>query len=197
MLTTEQLIDVIKRIDDANSLDPNIDIDSEGVAQPKELLYSQRMTRTVVDFRPDADECLQVAVRGHHMERWRSPRSDYPMDRKGYKQWRSQLMLFHAGRVEEIMRAAGCSEDACERVSFLIKKRKLRQDPETQCFEDIICLTFLNYYLDDFAAKHSDEKVIDILRKTWGKMSEHGHTAALKLDYSKKGTHLVKSALGA
>lgn len=195
MLSTEQLILIVKDIDDANALDPTIDYDIHGTPHPKELLYGQRMTRTLSEFDPAASPLLQIAVRGHHIERWKSPRSDYPMDRKGYKQWRSQLMLFHAGRVEEIMMTHQATNEECDRVAFLIKKRKLRQDPETQCFEDTICLTFLEHYLDDFARKHSDEKIIDILQKTWNKMSEAGHTSAMAINYSDKGANLVKTAL--
>jgi len=58
-----------------------------------------------------------------------------------------------------------------------------------------VCLVFLDYYFDDFSEKHSDEKVIDILQKTWRKMSDKGHEAALHLNYSDKNLILVKKAI--
>jgi len=54
---------------------------------------------------------------------------------------------------------------------------------------------FLDYYFEEFAAKHTEEKIIDILKKTWVKMSENGHDAALKLPYSDKSLALVKEAI--
>lgn len=52
---------VIALIDQANSADPNMD---EG--QPKELLYSQRMSAMLQRFSSDADEVAQLAVRAQH-----------------------------------------------------------------------------------------------------------------------------------
>ncbi len=57
-------------------------------------------------------------------------------------------------------------------VKFLLMKKELNRNPETQLVEDVICLVFVEYYLQDFAAeKHDDEKVVDILKKTLVKMS--------------------------
>ena len=39
--------------------------------------------------------------------------------------------------------------------------------------------------------------MIDILRKTWGKMSEPGREAALSMKYSDAGTTLLQKALRA
>ena len=49
--------------------------------------------------------------------------------------------------------------------------------------------------MDAFCEKHSEEKIIDILQKTWGKMSEYGQESALKLSLSEKSLQLVKQAL--
>ena len=195
MISPEQISEVLKAIDDANVLDPNIELDKHGEPQAKEYLYSQRMSDTLEEFASQASRELRIAVHGHHIERWTSPRDRYPMDRAGYKRWRSELMLFHASRIREIMAAKRCEEASIERVEFLIKKRKLRQDEETQCFEDIICLTFLAHYFDEFAEKHPEEKIIDIVQKTWKKMSPKGHEAALLIPYSPSGRALVEKAL--
>mgnify|MGYP000886918863 CR=1 FL=1 len=48
---------------------------------------------------------------------------------------------------------------------------------------------------EEFAKKHDDEKVIDILQKTWRKMSKEGHAEALKLKFSDKSLSLVKRAI--
>ena len=36
---------------------------------------------------------------------------------------------------------------------------------------------FLEFHLEDFASKHDEAKLIDIIQKTWNKMSDAGHTA--------------------
>ena len=43
---------------------------------------------------------------------------------------------------------------------------------------------------------YEEEKLLDILRKTWKKMSENGHEAALKLNYKPEMLAVVKKALG-
>ena len=93
------------------------------------------------------------------------------------------------------MAQAGYSEDDCARTRYLIQKRGLRSDAETQALEDVICLVFLQYYLEDFAAKHPRDKLIDIIAKTWGKMSPRGHEAALALPLAPAMAELVEAAL--
>lgn len=191
---TTPFLKAIALIDAANSRDPNLEYD--GTSQrPKELLYAERMTEGLKEFQPDASEHLQLAARGQHIERWTSPRSDYPEGRTGYKKWRAELGLFHAKRLGELMREAGFAEEDCKRAQYLVQKRGLGRDPETQCLEDVICLVFIRFYLEDFATKHDEPKLIDIIQKTWGKMSEQGHAAALRIPLSAAMQALVGKAL--
>lgn len=177
-------------------MDPNQETCAQsGQTIAKELLYSQRMTQELAEFAPNAGEHLQIAARAQHIERWKSPRSDYPEGRTGYKKWRAELGLYHANRAAELMADAGYEQQDCERVKFLVQKRQMRQDAETQTLEDVICLVFLRHYLTDFANKHAEDKLIDIIQKTWKKMSDNGHAAALKLPFSEDLSHLVSKAL--
>lgn len=191
---TSPFANTLALIDRANGADPNLEADGEQL-RPKELLYSERMSDCLAEFAPDASEHLRVAARGQHIERWTSPRSDYPEGRTGYKQWRAELGLFHAKRVGELMQEAGYDETDIKRTQYLVQKRGLGRDPETQCLEDVICLVFLRYYLEDFAGKHDEEKLIDIIRKTWAKMSEKGQAAALQISLSDSMKNLVGRAL--
>lgn len=184
----------IALIDIANQRDPNIEVDG-GKPHPKEFLYSERMTRCLLGFRPDASEHLQIAVRGQHIERWTSPRSAYPEGRTGYKKWRAELGLFHARRVGELMQEAGYGEEDIKRTQYIVQKRGLGRDAETQCMEDVVCLVFIRHYLEDFASKHDEAKLIDIVQKTWAKMSDEGHAAALKIPLSESMQSLVAKAL--
>lgn len=190
----ERFKDAIARMDAANAEDPNREA-VEGVEVPKELLYSRRMTEWLERFDPEASEVLQLAVRAQHIRRWVIPRRDYPMDRAGYKKWRTDLGRFHATTAAEFLERAGYDEETIERVGKLLRKEKLKLDPEVQCLEDVACLVFLDAYADDFAQSHDDEKMIRILRKTWVKMSDKGHAAALTIPLSERLAALVTKAL--
>ena len=118
------------------------------------------------------------------------------MNRPGYLKWRTELKKFHAQKASEILASVGYDKDVQEKVSFLLQKKQLKRNEDTQTIEDVICLVFLQFYFDPFIEKHSEEKIVDIIQKTWKKMSEKGHDAALQLTYSDLGLSLVKKALG-
>lgn len=187
---------VIRLLDAANALDPHLEQDGDEM-RPKELLYALRMSRHLAEFAPEASDHLKIAARGQHVERWKSPRSAYPEGRSGYKKWRAELGLFHAQRVAAIMQQAGYADEDIDRVKYLVQKRGLNRDPETQCLEDVICLVFLRYYLENFASKHAHEKMVDIIRKTWSKMSAAGQSAALDIPLSPHLQQLIGEALKA
>lgn len=194
MTPAEQLQATLAAFDTANQQDPNHET-VNGQQVPKEWIYGQRMSARLADFQPDASVTLQLAVRAQHICRWKIPRSDYPMDRQGYKRWRSDLAQFHGETAASIMQSQGYDEEAIQRVRDLLLKRGLKRDDEVQTLEDVACLVFLEYYLEEFAAKHDEEKLIDIIRKTWNKMSIKGHEAALRLPLSDTMLQLVTKAL--
>lgn len=185
---------VISAIDAINSEDPNVEIDN-GKEVPKELLYSERMTAMLHEFHPDPSASLLIAGRGQHIKRWVLPRDEFPMDRKGYLTWRTQLKKFHGDLVGSIMEQNGYGNEDIQKVDDLINKRRLKTDMEAQALEDVVCLVFLKHYFEEFMHKHDDDKLIGIVRKTWNKMSEKGHRAALKLQLSDKATDILNRAL--
>ena len=184
----------IALIDKKNNDDPNIEV-FEGKSYPKELLYSMRMTAKLLTVRPKASEALQIAIRAQHICRWEIPRKKYPMDRIGYFKWRNDLKKMHAEITSNLLEGLSYEKALIDRVAFLINKKLIKRDPEIQLLEDIVCLVFLEYYFEAFMVKHTDEKIIDILRKTWVKMSDEGQERALKLNLSEDGQNLVKKAL--
>src|SRR5690606_31492456 len=135
------------------------------------------------------------AARSQHICRWKIPRTDYPMDRQGYKRWRSQLAQFHGDTAAIILRDNGYDEEVITRVKDLLLKRGLKRDTEVQTLEDVACLVFIRYYLSDFIIKHDEAKLIDIICKTWNKMSEEGHAAALALTLADPVQTLINKAL--
>jgi hypothetical protein len=190
----ERLNEAIARFDAVNAADPHSE-SVAGVQHPKELLYAQRMSEQLRQFAPQASVALRLAARCQHIRRWTIPRDRYPLDHKGYKQWRANLAKFHADTASEILRAVGYDEETIGRVQSLLRKERLKSDPEVQTLEDVICLVFLKYYFADFAKKHDDAKLIDILGKTWTKMSPAGQRAVLDLELEPDSRALVERAL--
>jgi Domain of unknown function (DUF4202) len=186
---------VIAAIDAANARDPNL-IEVGGRQEPAELVYGRRMSATLACMAPEAATHLQIAARGQHIERWRTPRKSYPDGRAGYLKWRNDLKEFHATRLAEIMTAAGYDAEDASRVGALVRKEKLKRDPEAQLLEDVVCVVFLEHYIDGFMAKTDPDKLADILAKTWRKMSEHGHAHALKLQLPPQIPRLLEQGLG-
>ncbi len=184
----------IAAFDALNEQDPNKE-EVAGQLIAKEVLYAQRMSKSLLSFFPTASETLQLAARCQHLCRWEIPRKDYPTGRKGYHLWRTKLKELHAEKAGRVLANVGYDQEVIDRVQFLVLKKQLKKDAETQALEDVICLVFLEFYFEPFAAKHTEEKVIDILRKTWRKMSEAGQAAALQLPLSKDAITIVGKAL--
>lgn len=165
--------EAIARFDAANAEDPNTELD-EGVEQPKELLYARRMTRMLERFAPEASEGVRLAVRAQHIRRWKTPRSDYPMDRQGYLRWRTGLYRFHAETAGRILEEVGYDAAMIEGVKNAVGKKGLKVNPETQLLEDVSGLVFLQHSIAGFATHHpeyDEAKYLEIIRKTWQKLS--------------------------
>lgn len=191
---TNRFDDAISQIDAANAADPNHVSTTEGTV-PAEFVYGQRMSAALDGIAPDASELLKLAARAQHIRRWEVPRSEYPMTRAGYHRWRNDLKRRHAEWAGEILAGCGYPPQDIDRVGALIRKEGLGTDPETQALEDAACLVFLEHYATEFAAKHDTGKVVEILRKTLTKMSEHGRTAAHALPLPDAVRQLVAAAL--
>ena len=181
--------------DVANAEDPNLD---EG--QPKELVYAQRMSAMLARFAPNASEVARLAVRAQHIQRWQTPRASYPMDRQGYLQWRTGLYKFHAETAGRIMADNGYDAETIDQVKAAVGKKALKVNPDTQLLEDVTDLVFLEHYLAGFAARHPDydeAKWIEIIRKTWQKMSQQARDFVLagKVSLPETLTPLVLKAV--
>ena len=168
-------------IDAANSADPN-QVTADGKEWPKELLYSECMSDMLERYAPNADDAMKLAIRAQHIERWKSPRNAYPMDRIGYLKWRKDLYKIQANRAAELMLQAGFDEAEIERARNAVAKKNIKGNPDTQLLEDVTGLVFMEYYMLEFVGKHPDyteEKWVEIIQKTWNKMSGSAHQFAL------------------
>ena len=192
---SERFREAVARFDRANAEDPNVET-ADGAPHPKELLYARRMSDALERFAPEASEVVRLAVRCQHIRRWTVPRDTYPDGRDGYRRWRTDLGRFHAETAGGILREVGYDDATVGRVQALLRKERLKADPEVQLLEDVVCLVFLSHYLAPFAAQHEEDKVVGILRKTWRKMSDRGRAAAFDLDLAPALRTLVARAVG-
>jgi len=201
MSPDQQLIEkATALIDAANAEDPNKESD-DGKSVPKELLYSRRMSDMLGRYTPEADDAMKLAVRAQHIQRWKSPRDAYPMNRQGYHKWRSELYIFHAETVADLLIQAGYSEQVIERVKKAVAKREHKTNPDTQLVEDVAALVFIEHYMLEFANKHpeyDEEKWLRIIRRTWNKMTEQGQKFALSgaVNLPESLVPLIQKAVG-
>tara|TARA_R110000796_G_scaffold183498_2_gene299996 strand:+ start:65242 stop:65832 length:591 start_codon:yes stop_codon:yes gene_type:complete len=194
MATSDKLKEAFSLFDQANEKDPNRE-EFQGETYAKEVLYAIRMTDKLNEFAPNAPEALKLTARCQHICRWEIPRESYEMNKIGYLKWRQDLKKFHAEKAGGILKSIGYDQKTIDNVAFLLEKKQLKKNEDTQTLEDVICLVFLEFYFEPFAKKYSEEKLIDILQKTWRKMSEKGQKTALKLPLSEKSLTLVSKAL--
>ncbi len=157
-------------IDAAHAADPHRAADG----RPAELVYADGIEAWVARLVPDATPLLRLAARCQHLERWSVPRASFAMDKPGYHAWRRSLYVKQAERARELLLAAGVSPAEAAEVAVWVSKTGLKTNPGTQALEDAACLVFLENEIGAFAAQHAGyprEKFVDIIRKTWRKMS--------------------------
>ncbi len=180
-MSSQRFQTAIAAFDKANAEDPNKDV-ADGREHPKELLYARRMTEMQERYAPEASEVVRLAVRAQHIQRWKIPRSEFPMERQGYLQWRTRLYKFHAETAGRLMGETGYDDAMIRQVEEVISKKGLKVNPETQLLEDVAGLVFIEHYMLGFATQHpeyDEEKWLQIIRKTWQKMSPRAHEFAL------------------
>jgi Domain of unknown function (DUF4202) len=192
----QRFLEAWHRFDEENGRDPNLVV-ADGLAHPQELLYAERLTDWVLRLNPEASEQLLLAARSQHICRWTIPRHTYEMTRVGYLRWRSDLKQFHAAKAAEILREVGYDPETIAKVRDLNLKKHLGRDPDCQILEDALCLVTLQHQLADLIAKTERGKMIEILRKTWKKMSPSGREHALTLSFSGEEKEVIEEALGA
>lgn len=125
------------------------------------------------------------------------------MNRPGYLTWRAKLKSQAAAQVAELLASPDIQppipEEERTRVAALIRKENIKSDDETQALEDVACLVFLDDQFDDFESKSDldEDKMVNILRKTWIKMGQEGQQLALKMNHSERAMELIGKALAA
>jgi len=182
-------------IDAAHAADPRRTTDG----RPAELVYADRMEAWVGRLAPEAPPRLRLAARCQHLERWSVARTAYTLDRAGYHAWRKTLYDKQAARARELLLQAGVPAGESDEAAVWVSKTGLKTNPGTQALEDAACLVFLENEIAAFAEQHREyprDKFIDILRKTWRKMSPPAQTLARGLVLPPGVAELVRAAIG-
>ncbi len=180
-MSSSRFSKAIEKFDEYNAADPN----------GKEVLYAQRMSERLRTFEPNAAEHVALAIHCQHIGRWTIPRNSFPEGKKGYIAWRNKLKTFHAETAGRILKDVGYDDETVAKVKDLLEKKDLRKNTDTQLLEDVVCIVFVEFYLDEFAAKHDDDKVIDILAKTLKKMSPRAIEIASSLTLNSRIKQLL------
>ncbi len=180
-------------LDAAHAADP-VQVDGRAAEQ----VYADRVDHWARRLEPSPSPALALAARAQHLERWAIPRASFPIDRPGYHRWRKAVHARQGERAREILLGAGCDDGLAARVGVLVAKAAAKGDPEGQVLEDAACLVFIADELSGFAAEHADysrEKFIDIIRRTWVKMSPGAHALALTIPLPPALRELVVAAV--
>ena len=182
-------------INAAHAADPTQDADG----QPAELVYASRVEGWVLRLVPNAPPLLRLAALCQHLERWSVPRASFPEGKVGYLNWRKSLYGKQAARAKELLLTAGVSATEADEAATWVSKTGLKTNPGTQALEDAAVLVFLENEIVAFAAQHAAyprEKFVDILKKTWRKLSPPGQELAGTLQLAPGIAALVREATG-
>lgn len=163
--------------------------------RPAEAVYADLIESWIRRLVDQPSLPLRLAARGQHLERWAIPRNQFPEGRGGYLRWRGAVHQRQGQRARELLSGSGCDAELAERVAGLVAKTTPKDDPEAQALEDAACLVFLETELAEFQRQHGRDKVVDILQKTWKKMSPRGRELARTLTLLGEAQELIQAAL--
>lgn len=192
----ERLEAVIRDIDAANADDPRYDL-VDGEARPREIVYAERMSASLLLIYPQATETLQIAARAQHVCRWQMPRENYSLGREGYNAWRIACRDHHAAIAADIMARHGYGRAEIDQVRKVIRKENLKTDPESQALENVVGAVFIAFYLTTFVAEHAyydEAKLLGILTKTFRKMDKVGVDYIKRLDVPESVRRFIRAA---
>ena len=181
----------VAAIDSANADDPTA-ITVRGVPQPLAYVHGVLAAGWVQRLVAEPDDALLLAARAHHLRRWEVPRSTYPEGRAAYLRWRRDQKARHASDVAALLSGAGYDATTIERVQALIRREQV---DGAQVVEDAACLVFLETQLGDMVPRFDRGRLLEVIRKTAGKMSPAGLAAVVDVPLADAERALLADAL--
>jgi hypothetical protein len=181
-------------IDACNVGDPNT-ILVRGSERPKEQAHAEMAVEWVRALVESPSDDLLLAARAHHVRRWEVARSSFDEGRAGYLRWKRTLQEHHATVAGSALASVGFSPAVVERVQSIVKKERLRSDPDVQALEDALCLVFVETQFGALADQLGEDHMVEVVVKTLRKMSSAGRSAALGLPLDEDALRIVGRAL--
>jgi hypothetical protein len=181
-------------IDAANADDPHTVV-VRGAERPKELAHAELAVEWIHRLVPEPSDALLLAARAHHVRRWEIPRASQPEGRAGYLRWKRLLQQHHAEVAARVLGEVGVDPATVERVQALVKKERLKSDPEVQALEDALCLVFVETQFGVLTEQLGDDHMVEVVAKTLRKMTPGGREAALGLPLDGDAVRIVGLAL--
>lgn len=162
---------------------------------PAEFLYGKRMLKTLELVSPESSYAMKLAVQCQHLQRWGVPRSSYTYDRRGYHEWRREVMKYQLEQTINLLSSISIDEIDIKWIAQVINAQENKADSNGLIIMDTACLVFLKWYMEPFAKKHESEKVLDILKKTFRKMSTDAQNLISKLDLPESSLQVLNQAI--
>ena len=191
---TTDLAAAFAAIDAANAEDPATVL-VRGERRAKEQAHAEMAVEWIRRLVEQPSDALLLAARAHHVRRWEVPRSSEPSGRAGYLRWKRGLQQHHAEVAGRVLDGVGIERETVERVQALVRKERLRTDPEVQALEDALCLVFVETQFGELAEQLGDDHMVEVVVKTLRKMTAAGRSAALGLPLDDDALRIVGRAL--
>ncbi len=184
------LTKALDAVDAANAADPNLHH-----GEPLALVQGRSASGWLAQLSMMPSPELEVAARAHHLRRWEVARTDYPEGREGYLRWRRENKAHQAASVAPIMEAAGFDHESIERTQYLLLRKALKTDAETQALEDVACLVFVETQFEAMEARTERERMVNVVAKTLRKMSDEAIQLAAAQDLSAEAQAVLGEAV--
>ena len=182
----------VAAIDAANAADPTV-VDVRGQRLALALVHGRLAVEWIEQLVDNPRQTLLLAGRAHHLRRWELPRDSYPLGRAGYLRWRRDQKARHATDVAAILQACGYETAEIEDVQRLIRRESV---DGAQAVEDAACLVFIETQLALLANRMDHDLLVEVIRKTARKMSDHGLELVASIPLGDAEQSLLNQALG-
>ena len=106
------------------------------------------------------------------------------------------LFAREGAKVFAVDKSGEAMQETIDRVARIVRKQNLAGDLDVQALEDALCLVFLETQFHDLARQLDEDRMADVLQKTWRKMSDEGKRLALGIAVDDADRALLKRALG-
>lgn len=105
------------------------------------MLKADPSTAEQLQCIPGGKELVIIASRCQHLERFATPRSDYPEGKAGYLQWRRSLYTIQADHAVNLLQEADFPQQECALVHKWVSKTDLKPGKQSGDWGTQVCIT--------------------------------------------------------